>query len=61
MDILTFIIVGAVIVFAIAIFYRALKDPVDLVFEKIKQFFIWIKLSLSSKNQQQYGEEIQYG
>jgi len=48
MGFLDTVIVGGIIIFFLFVLYRALKEPVDLMFHYIKLFFLWIKDEVSS-------------
>ena len=54
------IVIAIIIMGALFIFYRALKEPVDLMFGLIKKGLIAIKDMLSGGPAQQF-EEIRYG
>lgn len=62
-DYITVGVVAIVVVFAAAVFYKALKEPVDLVLLGLMRLGEWFKdqmTNVSSKTSSGY-EEIRYG
>jgi hypothetical protein len=60
MNWLDYIVVGIVIIVGLVIFYKALKEPLDLLGGLIKKAFSGIKESMASKTEEAY-ETIYYG
>ena len=59
MDWITIIIVTAVILFGLAVFYKALREPLDVVFGWIGSLFGWI-FSGFSRGQEKLEDVVTY-